>query len=91
VSKDSKPRDLWRHVFAAAHDRPGSWCKSCGYYRVVHGAHRADCNCAAQRHRRCTGCGSPLEQPRSITLGTCLECRLIAEQARESWGGARVT
>ena len=43
MSKESKPRDLWRHVFDAAHDRPDTWCKSCGYYHVVHGAHRADC------------------------------------------------
>jgi hypothetical protein len=30
-------------VFAAAHDRPDTWCKGCGYHHVVYGAHRADC------------------------------------------------
>ena len=43
MSKESKPADLWRHVFAAGHDRPGTWCKGCGYYRTVDGTHRADC------------------------------------------------
>jgi hypothetical protein len=43
MSKESKLSDLWRHVFAAAADRPDSWCKGCGYYHVVHGEHRADC------------------------------------------------
>lgn len=43
MSKESKPRDLWQQVFAAAADRPDSWCKGCGYYRVVTGAHRLDC------------------------------------------------
>jgi hypothetical protein len=43
VSKESKPRDLWRQVFAAPADRPDTWCKGCGYYHVVHGVHRDDC------------------------------------------------
>jgi len=43
MSKESKPLDLWQHVFAAAHNRPDTWCKGCGYYHVVHDAHRADC------------------------------------------------
>ncbi len=47
MSKESKPADRWSQVFTAACDRPESWCKSCGYYRVVHGEHRGDC--AAQR------------------------------------------
>lgn len=43
MSKHTKLGDLWQHVFAAAADRPASWCKGCGYYNVVHGVHRADC------------------------------------------------
>ena len=43
MSKESKPADLWRHMFAAGHDRPGTSCKGCGYYHVVYGDHRADC------------------------------------------------
>jgi hypothetical protein len=43
MSKESKPRDLWRHVFEAAHDRPDTWCKGCGYFFVANGFHRADC------------------------------------------------
>jgi hypothetical protein len=43
MSKESKSRDLWRQLDATAHDRPDTWCKSCGYYPVAHGVHRADC------------------------------------------------
>jgi hypothetical protein len=43
MSKESKPRDRWHQLFAAAHGRPDTWCKGCGYYRVVHDTHRADC------------------------------------------------
>lgn len=43
MSKESKPRDLWRHVFADAHTRHPDWCKGCGYYYVVHHRHRDDC------------------------------------------------
>lgn len=42
MSKESKPRDLWRQVFAAATDRRG-FCVGCGYYHAVHHQHRADC------------------------------------------------
>ena len=52
MSKESKPADLWRHVFAAAQDRPDSWCKGCGYHRVVHGTHRADCAVQATAEER---------------------------------------
>ena len=43
MSKESKPRDLWRHLYAATAKRPTTWCKGCGYYHVSYGAHRADC------------------------------------------------
>jgi hypothetical protein len=43
MSKESKPRDLWRQVFETAHDRPATWCKGCGYFRVAHRFHRTDC------------------------------------------------
>jgi hypothetical protein len=43
MSKESKGRDRWSQVFSASHGRPANWCKGCGYYRVVHGVHRADC------------------------------------------------
>jgi hypothetical protein len=42
VSKESKPRDRWRQVFAAATDRTG-FCIGCGYHFAVHNAHREDC------------------------------------------------
>jgi hypothetical protein len=32
-----------------------------------------------RRWRRCRDCGAKLTQPRSIAVGSCLECRLIAE------------
>ena len=34
--------DRWRQVFAGAADRPATYCRGCGSYRVVHSAHRAD-------------------------------------------------
>lgn len=71
MSKESKPRDLWRQVFACAHDRPDTWCVGCGYYRVVRGVHRADCTA----NRQC-GCGAQLTRPESLRPGRCLECRL---------------
>lgn len=44
MSKESKPRDLWRHVYASAHTRHPLWCKGCGHYPIANdGAHRADC------------------------------------------------
>ena len=43
MSKESKHRDLWRQLFAAAHNRPATWCTGCGYYNVVHSGHREDC------------------------------------------------
>jgi hypothetical protein len=43
MSKESKPRDRWNQVYSAAHNRHPDWCKGCGYYRVVHHEHRADC------------------------------------------------
>jgi hypothetical protein len=43
MSKTSKPGDLWRQVYAAAANRPDTWCNGCGYFRVVNGVHRADC------------------------------------------------
>ncbi|UXA06560.1 hypothetical protein KXD96_28260 (plasmid) [Mycobacterium sp. SMC-2] len=42
MSKESKPRDRWAQVFAAATDRRG-FCVGCGYYHAVHNKHRADC------------------------------------------------
>lgn len=42
MSKESKPRDRWHQVFAAATDRAG-FCVGCGYFHAVHQAHRADC------------------------------------------------
>lgn len=52
MSKESKPRDLWRHVFAAAYDRPDTWCKGCGYYDAVHSTHRADCTATTTTERK---------------------------------------
>ena len=43
MSKYTKNADMWRHVYAAAADRPSSWCKSCGYVPVVTGAHAPYC------------------------------------------------
>jgi hypothetical protein len=49
VSKESKPRDRWNQVHAAAHTRPALWCKGCGYHPVAHDGHRADCTIAYPR------------------------------------------
>jgi hypothetical protein len=43
VSKESKPRDLWRQLDAAGHDRPTDFCRGCGYYLAVNGQRRGDC------------------------------------------------
>lgn len=40
MSKESKPRDLRRHLGQT--DYHGV-CNSCGYYFSVHGRHRVDC------------------------------------------------
>jgi len=78
MSKESKPRDLWRQVFEAAQDRPDTWCKGCGYYPVVHdGTHRADCYFVIGP--RCS-CGEILTRSESIAAKRCLECRLIETQ-----------
>ena len=42
MSKESKPRDRWHQVYAAATDRAG-FCPGCGYYHAVHNEHRDDC------------------------------------------------
>lgn len=76
MSKESKPRDRWSQVYTAAVDRPATWCKSCGYYRVVHGVHRADCFFLAHR---CRDCQAPLERAESVADGRCLECRLFGD------------
>jgi hypothetical protein len=47
MSSESDPRDLWRGVFDSAASRPDTWCRGCGYYRVVNGEHRADCTASA--------------------------------------------
>ena len=75
MSKESKPRDLWRQLYASAHDRPDTWCKSCGYYHVVHGVHRADCAVNNSQPPHCLDCDEPLIQPASITARRCEECR----------------
>ncbi|MCG5431221.1 hypothetical protein LV457_02815 [Mycobacterium sp. MYCO198283] len=43
MSKESKPADLWRQLDSSAADRPREFCPGCGYFRVAHGTHRADC------------------------------------------------
>ncbi len=43
VSKESKSRDRWQQLHAAAYERHPDYCKGCGYYHVVHLTHRADC------------------------------------------------
>jgi hypothetical protein len=44
MSKESKPADRWRQLYAASHDRPPDWCKGCGYFPVANnGTHRTDC------------------------------------------------
>lgn len=43
MSKQSKPRDRWRQLYADAHGRDPLWCNGCGYHRKVSGIHRADC------------------------------------------------
>ncbi|MBO0881919.1 MAG: hypothetical protein J2P17_16575 [Mycobacterium sp.] len=43
MSKESKPRDLWRQLYASAHTRADTWCIGCGHYRTVNGQHRDDC------------------------------------------------
>jgi hypothetical protein len=66
-----------RNLDAAAHDRPSSWCRSCGYYRVAHGRHRSDC--AIQRvsiaeHLRAV----------AIVMGT-LGGRIVADTKTDAW------
>jgi hypothetical protein len=77
MSKESKPADLWRQVFAAAADRPQTWCVGCGYFRVVNGVHRADCT--AKIAAECQQCGAQLTRPDSIRCGLCLECVLTQD------------
>ncbi|WP_141772777.1 hypothetical protein [Mycobacterium malmoense] len=87
MSKESKPRDRWHQVFAAATDRSGH-CPGCGYYHAAHGQHRVDCmapDVAAEREDtqqgHCAGCDHmrPLD-----TLAwdryrwLCAECRSTA-------------
>lgn len=43
MSKESKPRDLFRQSIEAVRDRPDAYCPGCGYYRVAIGEHRGDC------------------------------------------------
>lgn len=43
MSKESKPRARWNHLNASTAARPKEYCKGCGYYYLVHGAHRNDC------------------------------------------------
>lgn len=42
MSKESKPVDLWRHVFASGHDRPNVVQGVRLLPRAVHGVHRAE-------------------------------------------------
>lgn len=53
MSKESKPRDRWDQVYTASRARPPEWCWGCGYYRVVHGTHRADCTASPPGCPRC--------------------------------------
>ena len=48
MSKQSKPRDRWQQVFAAAHNRT-DFCAGCGYYLAANCHHRADCTSKAAR------------------------------------------
>lgn len=83
MSRESKPRDRWSQVFTASHSRPEMWCKGCGYYRVMHGEHRADCMAP-----RCADCGAQLSRPKSVETGRCLECRLWpTSQISAGWSG----
>ena len=41
--------ELWRQMDMDAHNRPDTWCKGCGYYRVVHGIHRTDCTSTTKK------------------------------------------
>jgi hypothetical protein len=43
MSGESKPRDRWRQLHAAASTRPSDYCPGCGYYPVTNGDHRTDC------------------------------------------------
>ena len=52
MSKESKPADLLQHVYAAAADRPETYCPGCGYFHVVYGAHRADCTTNHQHTKK---------------------------------------
>lgn len=94
MSKESKPRDRWHQVFAAACDRSGH-CPSCGYYPAVHaGHHRVDCmapDVVDERQRtqlgHCVGC----DQLRPLnTLAwdrhrwLCTNCRGNQEILKES-------
>jgi hypothetical protein len=75
MSKESKPRDLWSHVFSAGHDRPPDWCKSCGYYPVINnGEHHDDCFLVCGP---VCDCGEHLICAESLAAGRCLECRLF--------------
>lgn len=50
MSKESKPADRWRQVFASGHDRHPDFCPGCGYYPVVNGSiHRNDCTAIQMR------------------------------------------
>jgi pyruvate/2-oxoacid:ferredoxin oxidoreductase beta subunit len=49
MSKESRKRDLWRHVGDTRPDP--KWCKGCGHYPIVNaGAHRADCTAEVKSH-----------------------------------------
>jgi hypothetical protein len=68
----------WRGVYDV--DRPADWCRGCGYYRAIHGAHRADCT--AVTPPRCE-CGAELVLLRSRALGWREECAVAGETSGE--------
>lgn len=88
MSKESKPRDRWRQVFASATDRTGH-CHGCGYYLAVHNAHRVDCvapQAVADRQRtrqgHCAGCGQMVDLERLTWTGTRWQCANHATEQR---------
>jgi hypothetical protein len=58
VSKESKPGDRWRQVYATAADRPPGWCRGCGYHPVVYDIHRDDCTTGRRQSVTLAGQGS---------------------------------
>lgn len=100
MSKESKPRDRWRQLFAAATDRAGH-CSGCGYYLAAHKKHRADCTAqeaitqrAANQQAHCPSCDTTVNLNRLHWCGSCWlcdECRNMIPATNSSAHAAAAT